>query len=125
MRSLFEIGLSNTRNPWMGQATIRAPYGVYAFWDSMSDVFESGGKAYETYGKIEVAESGAEGKEAEAAAKEAAARTAAIQQQTTLLQQQAIARQNQIMGIDKTAFFIGAGLLGLVAIGGTFMMLKK
>lgn len=125
MRTLFTQGFAHPRETaWMGQMR---PQQVYAATveDIIVQGLKSGSGAYESYSDIEVAEAGVEGKEAEAASREAAARTAQIMQQTTAIQQAALAQQNKIMGIDKTAFFVGASLLGLAVIGGAFYFLGK
>lgn len=133
MKTLFATGIQSPRNLfWMGQQTAfvnTTPTETTAKETSWTDVLAqaitSGATAYGSYGDVQEAEAAAEAKEAEAAAKEAAARTAQIMQQTNLLQQQAAAKQDQIMGIDKTAFFMGATLLGLLAVGGTLFLLSR
>lgn len=133
MRTLFTTGFQSPRHSfWMGQQSAYAtttPTATATKETSWADVIaqgiKSGADAYGTYGDIQEAESGAEGREADAAAKESAARTAQIMQQTAAMQQSGAAKQGQIMGIDKTAFFIGASLIGLLAVGGTLLMLAK
>lgn len=141
MRTLFTTGIQNPREvdwmrqgtsgpqgnvAWMGQAAIR-PQTVYAatFGDIVVQGFQSAAQAYGSYGDIQEAEAREDAKRAEADTRAAEARIAQINQQTALIQQQAGAKQNQIMGIDKTAFFVGATLLGLLAVGGTFFFLSK
>lgn len=124
MRTIFTTGIQGPRYSfWMGQV----PQQVYAATveDIIAQGLKSGAEAYGTYGRIEVAEETTEAKQAEAAAREAAARTAQIMQQTQAITQQTIAERDKIMGIDKTAFFVGATLLGLMALGGTFYLVSK
>lgn len=133
MRTLFTFGIQSPKhNFWMGQQTAfvnTTPTDTATKETSWTDVIaqgiKSGADVYGSYGDIQEAEAAADAKQAEAAAKEAAARTAQIMQQTAAMQQASAAKQNQIMGIDKTAFFIGATLLGLLAVGGTFFLLSK
>lgn len=133
MKSLFMTGIQNPRTTfWLGQQ--------YAFvtatptqstttpssgWESVvASALQAGASAYGSYASTQVAEEAADAKRAEIAAKAASDRTAQILQQTQLMQQQSIA-QGQSAGMDKTLLYIGAGLLGLMAIGGIFYMMSR
>lgn len=133
MKTLFSMGIQSPKHSfWMGQQTAYVadtPTATTTKETSWTDVLavgiKSGADIYGSYGDVQESKYGAEGKSAEAEAKEAAARTAQIMQQTLTMQQQSSAKQGQIAGIDKTAFYIGASLLGLLTVGGIFMMLGK
>ena len=134
MRTLFNNGIVHPRDTaWMGQgqtaSVTTTPTSTAAKETSWLDVFakglETGGDVYESYSRIQTADEQADIKRAEADARASVANTALITKQTLEMQQAALANQNKIMGIDKTAFFVGASLLGLLAVGGTLMMLGK
>lgn len=134
MRSLFASGILNQRETaWMGQAqtafATTTPTDTATKETSWMDVLATGIKggadAYGSYASIEREEEKTEGIEADAAAKAAALRTQELLKQTQELQKAQVSQQTQIMGIDKTAFFIGASLLGLGVIGGAFYLLGK
>jgi hypothetical protein len=94
-------------------------------WDVIAQGLTAGAAAYGSYGDIQEAQEAAEAKRAEAEAAASAARTAQIMQQTQAIQQQTAAQRNTIAGVDKTAFFVGAALLGLVTVGGLFYLFSK
>lgn len=133
MRTLFTTGIQGPRNTfWMGQQAAyvtttptQAATTPAGPWDVIAQSIQAGANVYGSYGDIQEAEAAAEAKEAEAKAKEAAARTAQIMQQTQALTQQQAAQRDKIMGVDKTAFFMGASLLGLMTIGGIFYLMSK
>ena len=133
MRTLFTTGIQSPRhNFWMGQQhafvtttpTQTATKETNA-WDVIAQGLTAGATAYGSYGDIQEAEAAADAKRAELEAQAAAQRTAQIMQQTQAIQQQTAAQRNTMAGIDKTAFFVGATLLGLMALGGTFYLMSK
>jgi hypothetical protein len=133
MRTLFTTGIQGPRhNFWMGQQAAyvtttptQAATTPAGPWDVIAQSIKSGADIYGSYGDIQEAEAAAEAKRAEIEAKESAARTAAIMQQTSAIQQQTAVQRNQIAGVDKTAFFIGATILGLATVGGLFYLFSK
>jgi hypothetical protein len=133
VKSLFSSGFQAPKeNFWMGRNSVyvaTTPTDTATKETSWTDVFSqaltSGAKAYGSYSDIKVAQATGEATESEAAIKAAQANTAQIMQQTLALQQAALAKQNQIMGIDKSVFFIGAALLGLAVVGGAFYLMAK
>jgi hypothetical protein len=132
MRTLFTTGIQGPRhNFWMGQQAAyvtttptQAATTPAGPWDVIAQGIKSGADIYGSYGDIQEAEAAADAKRAQIEAQAAAARTAQIMQQTQAIQQQTLSQQGKIAGIDKTAFFIGASLLGLMALGGIFYILK-
>lgn len=134
MRTLFNNGIVHPRDTaWMGQGqsayATTTPANTATKETSWEDVLvqgiKSGADVYDSYSDIQTADEQADIKQAEADLKASALRTQQLMQQTTALQQEALANKNKIMGIDKTAFFVGASLLGLGVLGGTFYMLGK
>ena len=133
MRTLFTTGIQSPRhNFWMGQQTAfvattpaETTTKETGVWDVIAQGITSGVNVYGSYGDIQEADSAADAKRAEAQAAASAQRTAQIMQQTQAIQAQTISQRDKIMGIDKTGFFIGATLLGLMALGGTFYLLGK
>lgn len=132
MRTLFTNGIQGPRHTfWMGQQTAfvtttptQTATKETGVWDVIAQGLKTGADVYGSYSGIERADLALEQKKAEAEILAAQQRTAQIMQQTQALTQQGIAQQNQIMGVDKTAFFIGATLLGLLTVGGLFYMLS-
>jgi hypothetical protein len=133
MRTLFTTGIQSPRhNFWMGQQhafvtttptqTATKETGV---WDVIAQGLTAGATAYGSYGDIQEAEAAADAKRAELEAQAAAQRTAQIMQQTQVIQQQTAAQRDKIAGVDKTAFFMGAALIGLVTVGGLFYLFSK
>lgn len=133
MRSLFSAGIVNPRDSaWMGQAqtafVTSTPTNTTVketnWWDTLAVGLESGAQIYDSYGNIREAEYGADAKDAAATAAAANLRTQQIMQQTEALRLQALQKQSGA-DLGKTALFVGAGLLGLLILGGTFMMMTK
>ena len=132
MRSLFMTGIQNPRSTyWLGQQyafvtstptdTTTSPGG----WASVvSSALQAGVSAYGSYSAIEQAKEKEKAQEAAAQQKAITDRTNQIMQQTLMQQQQSL-MQSQSAGMDKTILYIGAGLLGLMVIGGMFYMMSK
>jgi hypothetical protein len=135
MRTLFNSGIICPRGAaWMGwsqsdyqeaDTTANTTTKETNWWEIATQGLESGVDAYGSYTGTQTADAQADAKRAEADAAASAARTALITQDTMRMQQEALANQNKIMGIDKTAFFVGASLLGLGVLGGIFYVIGK
>jgi hypothetical protein len=132
MRSLFMTGIQGPRTTfWMGQqmayvttTPTQAAAKETNAWDVIAQGLKTGADVYGAYSGQQIAETQSDAQRAQAEILAAQQRTAQIMQQTQAISQQTMAQQNQVMGVDKTAFYMGAALLGLVTLGGLFYLLK-
>jgi hypothetical protein len=124
MRSIFQQGiLPAKQTQWLGQSSTTQSSTTSSnndWGDDLAKVITAAGSAYGAYTREEIAEEQRRIEEQKRATAEANARTAQIQQQTAAMQ----TGSGKIAGMDKSVFFMGAGLLGLGALGLLFYMLK-
>jgi len=100
MKSMFHIGLGQPRQIWAVQTNSWA--------DLIAQGIKTGSDVYGTYATGREAEQKLEMQQLDAQSQQAAQRTLQILQQTNAAVAANQASQNQIMGIDKTVFLVGA-----------------